>query len=233
MSHRLLQPSTMGWVAATHVDAAPGVVFPYLGAMRRTSECDSPMASRNLTHTFGEVTQACEEEAFPAWFMDADTFRISDRAPLDKSPKEEDMSLLNTIAHEGAPSARRLSITAIVVTTAIAVALAAVGVTIFELAAPETPRVAPEALRGMASEQFIRLNTVDLPELGVVESHTAVTGVQPDEFLRLNTTALPEVVGSQASASSWLNGDGFFRLNTTDLLEVSTPTRAGPASGPR
>lgn len=143
------------------------------------------------------------------------------------------MSLLNTIAHEGAPSARRLSVTAIVVTTAIALALAAVGVTLFEAAAPETPGMVPEVLRGMTSEQFVRLNTVDLPELGVAEARVAVTGVQGDGFLRLNTTALPEVVGSQASATGWLVGDEFLRLNTTGLPEVSTPTRTKPASGPR
>jgi hypothetical protein len=137
------------------------------------------------------------------------------------------MSLLSTIAHEGAPSARRPSITAIAMTTVLALALATAGIAILQRVMHEIPGPVPAVQARLGGEEFLRLNTTDLP---VVVS--ASGGILSEEFLRLNTSDLPQVVESQVSVSG-LAGEEFLRLNTTDLPEVLSPDQTGPASGPR
>jgi hypothetical protein len=194
------------------------------------------MAGPSSTHTFDEVT-----------------FRKAIGG---------NMSLSNTIAHDGVPSARRTSVTASVVTTALALAVATVGIAIFQRVTHETPGAAiavQSQLTGeefvqlnttdlprlvdsevlapaLAGEEFVRLNTTSLPELGVVGSAgSASEGLAVEEFVRLNTISLPElgVVGSAGSASEGLAVEEFVRLNTTSLPQASDPEYAEPASGPR
>jgi hypothetical protein len=141
------------------------------------------------------------------------------------------MSLLSTIAHEGAPSARRPSIIAIAVTTAVALALATLGIAIFQRVTHETPEAAPAVQGQLTGEEFVRLNTTALPEL--VNSQVSASTMAGEEFVRLNTTALPKIVGSAVSVSDGLSGTDFVRLNTTALPVVveSGVSASGPLAG--
>jgi hypothetical protein len=75
------------------------------------------------------------------------------------------MSLLSTIAHEGAPPARRPSVMVVVMTTALVLALATVGIGISQWVTAEPPGSAPAVQGRLTGEEFLRLNTSDLPEV--------------------------------------------------------------------
>lgn len=144
------------------------------------------------------------------------------------------MSLFNTIAHDGTPSARGVFARGGVV-IAIGLALAiAVGFSMADGGAAEkSPARTWSAASGLAHDEFLRLNTTALDAL--VPAAPAVTGPQGvvDRFTYLNTTALDALVPA-ASAVTGSQGvvDRFIYLNTT-ALEYPPLRYSEQPSGPR
>ncbi len=148
------------------------------------------------------------------------------------------MSLFSTLAHGGAVPAKRFSLKGIGM-GAVGIALGiTVGSVIANHRTADLPEQTAAAAIGLAHDDFLRLNTSDLPKLSPVAPDAIEPQPVVDLFMHINTTAYDGLVPAAPSAAIGVRGavdPNFLYWNTTAFdnvvpAAVSKPQNLGNAT---
>lgn len=145
------------------------------------------------------------------------------------------MSLFSTLAHGGAVPAKRFSLKGIGM-GAVGIALGiTVGLVIANNRTADLPEQTAAAATGLAHDDFLRLNTSDLPKLSPVAPDAIEPQPVVDLFIHINTTAYDGLVPAAPSAAIGVRGavdPNFLYWNITSL-EYPSARYSEPSNGPR